>query len=266
MIYNKDFFDEMVERRGTACDKWDGMKKNLGRDLNPMWVADMDFRCPVEITEALVKRASHPVYGYSYQTESATRAMLDFMKRRHNVDLKAEEHILMPCVVTGLRAAVNALTKPGDSVVLLTPLYGPFFASVKDAGRVAAECPLLYDENGRYTIDFDAVENACKAGAKLMLLCNPHNPVGRAWTKEELTRLLVLFKRYDIPVVADEIHEDFVFDREAYTPILTLATDPADKVMALTSITKTFNGGERHTDLAVFHQEFVRMRFIQIDR
>ena len=241
MIYDKAFFDKPLERHGTACEKWDAMEERIGPGLNPMWVADMDFECPAEITEALVKRAMHPAYGYTNQTQSATQAMLDFMKRRHNLDLKAEEHFLMPCVVTGLRAAVAAFTQPGDSIILITPLYGPFFAAVKDAGRAALECPMHYAANGRYTIDFEAVENACRAGAKLLLFCNPHNPVGRAWDREEITRVYEMMKRYDIPMVVDEIHEDYVFDRKAFTPVLSVSTDPSDKVMALTSITKTFN-------------------------
>ena len=241
MIYNKAFFDQTLDRRGTACDKWGGMEKNLGKQLNPMWVADMDFRCPEEIQKVIVERAMHPAYGYSYQTESATKAMLNFMQRRHGLTLKAEEHFLMPCVITGLRAAVRAFTQPGDSVIILTPIYGPFYASVKDAGRVAVECQLHCDENGYYTMNLEAVEDACRKGAKLMLLCNPHNPCGRAWKKEELNALLEILRRYDVPVIADEIHEDYVFEKGAFTPLLSLASDPSDKAMALTSITKTFN-------------------------
>ena len=162
MKYDKAFFDQPFERRGTACSKWDGLEKDLGKTMNPMWVADMDFEGPAEITEALVKRAAHPAYGYTYQTDSATQAMLDFMQRRHHVTLKADEHALMPCVVTGLRAAVLALTQPGDSIIIQPPVYGPFFFSIKDNERKTAECPLKRDENGYYTMDLEAARGRRK--------------------------------------------------------------------------------------------------------
>ena len=241
MKYDKAFFDQPLERRGTACEKWDSLEERVGHEMNPMWVADMDFRCPDEIAEAMVKRASHPVYGYTAQTKSATQAMLSFMERRHGVKLTAEQHVLMPCVVTGLRAAVRAFTQPGDKVIIFTPVYGPFYMSIQQNDRIAAECELNYDENGRYTMNLEAVENACREGAKLMLLCNPHNPVGRAWSREELTALTDILRRYDVPLVSDEIHEDFVFEKGAFTPVLTLLTSPEDKVAALTSASKTFN-------------------------
>jgi len=239
--YDKAFFDEPFDRRNTACEKWDCLEERQGREMNPMWVADMDFRGPEEITEALVKRAMHPAYGYTSQTKAATKAMLDFMQRRHGVSLSEAEQTLMPCVVTGLRAAVLALTKPGDGIIVQPPVYGPFYFSVKDNERKTVECPLIRDEKGYYTMDLASVEEACQNGAKMMMLCNPHNPVGRCWTKEELTALWNILKRYDVALVSDEIHEDFVFERGAFTPMLTLASDPSDRVIALTSASKTFN-------------------------
>lgn len=239
MKYDQAFFDAPFDRRGTACEKWDELERRIGHEMNPMWVADMDFRGPEEITEALVRRAAHPAYGYTAQTEAATEAMLAFMRRRHGISLKPEEQFLMPCVVSGLRAAVLAFTQPGDRVIVQPPVYGPFYASVKENRRVAAECPLRRDAAGYYTMDLDAVERACQEGAKLMLLCNPHNPVGRAWTREELSALWDVLRRYGVPLVSDEIHEDFVFG--SFVPMLTVATGADDQVLALTSASKTFN-------------------------
>lgn len=241
MTYDQAFFDTPLDRHGTACEKWDALERRIGHELNPMWVADMDFPCPQEITDALTKRAAHPVYGYTEQTDAAVQAALDFMRRRHGVSLKAEEQFLLPCVVSGLRAAVLSCTQPGDQVIVQPPVYGPFYASVKDNGRVPVECPLLRDENGYYTMDLTAVEKACQGGAKLMLLCNPHNPVGRAWTRDELTALWTLLACYGVTLVSDEIHEDFVYERGAFVPMLTVATGAEDRVMALTSASKTFN-------------------------
>lgn len=241
MMYDKAFFDQPFDRRGTACVKWDVMEKNVGPDLNPMWVADMDFVGPEEITQAMVKRAAHPAYGYTEQTEAATQAMIDFMKRRHNVTITAEEQIMLPCVITGLRSAVTSFTQPGDKVIIQPPVYGPFFYSATDNERPLAECPLHCDEKGYYTMDLEAVEKACQNGAKLMMLCNPHNPVGRAWTRQELTELWNLLKRYDVLLVSDEIHEDFVYEKGAFTSMLNVATGENDKVVTLTSVSKTFN-------------------------
>jgi len=241
MKYNKAFFDQPLDRHATACVKWDALEKTMGKPMNPMHVADMDFCGPQEITDAMVRRAAHPVYGYTVQTESATQAMLDFMQRRHQVTLTAEQQTMLPCVISGLRAAVLTLTKPGDSVIVQPPVYGPFYASVKDNGRVTAECALKRDEKGYYTMDLEAVEEACKAGAKLMLLCNPHNPVGRAWKKEELLALIAILKRYDVALVSDEIHEDFALEKGCFTPVLNLEQSADARVIALTSVSKTFN-------------------------
>ena len=241
MKYDKAFFDQPFDRHGTACIKWDSMEDRLGKGVNPMFVADMDFICPEEITKAMVERAAHPAYGYTEQTKRATQAMLDFMQRRHHVSLTEEEQIMLPCVVTGLRAATLSYTQPGDGIIIQPPVYGPFYFSIRDNERKIMECPLRCDANGRYTMNLELVEEACQHGARMMMLCNPHNPVGRAWSREELQALWQVLKRYDVLLISDEIHEDFVFEKDAFVPMLTVATDSADKVIALTSASKTFN-------------------------
>ena len=238
MKYDKAFFDEPFDRRGTACEKWDCLEERQGREMNPMWVADMDFRGPEEITEALVKRAMHPAYGYTAQTKAATKAMLDFMQRRHGVKLEEREQTLMPCVVTGLRAAVLALTKPGDGIIIQPPVYGPFYFSIKDNERKTVECPLIRDEKGYYTMDLAAGAAQLQAGAKLMLLCSPHNPASRAWTKDELTALIELLDKYNVPLVSDEIHADFVYAPGTFIPVLSLTQK---NVMSFCAASKTFN-------------------------
>lgn len=241
MKYDKAFFDRPLERRGTACEKWDGLEKELGKTMNPMWVADMDFAGPEEIARALAERAAHPAYGYSCETEESVEALLSFMERRHHVSLKPQEHLLLPCVVTGLRAAVQSLTEAGDRVIIQPPVYGPFRFSIQDNARETAECPLIRDGEGRYSMDLAAVEEACRAGAKLMMICNPHNPVGRCWSRDELTALLNVLAKYQVPLVSDEIHEDFVYQKGAFTPVLALPEAEKLPVIALTSASKTFN-------------------------
>ena len=239
--YDGAFFDTPVDRRGTACEKWDALMAREPRVTNPMWVADMDFRCPDEVVEALSRRAAHPVYGYTEQTGGAVRAMLDFMARRHGLVLSAREQIMLPCVVSGLRAAVLAFTRPGDRVIVQPPVYGPFYAAIRDNGREAAECALVRDEQGRYTMDLDAVEAALRGGARVMFLCSPHNPVGRVWSRAELDALLRVLARYDALLISDEIHEDFVYERGAFVPVLDAAGAAGVRALSMTSASKTFN-------------------------
>ena len=240
-MYDRAFFDHPIDRRGTACEKWDSAMARDPRVTNPMWVADMDFRCPDEVVNALRERAAHPIYGYTEQTESAVAAMLGFMERRHGLKLTSSEQIMLPCVVSGLKAAVLAFTQPGDRIIVQPPVYGPFYASVRDNGREAAECPLKRDEAGRYTMDLESVKDACRAGARMMFLCSPHNPVGRVWSREELKALLAVLARYDVLLLSDEIHEDFVSRSRTFVPVLDLAAEAGVRAISMTSASKTFN-------------------------
>jgi cystathionine beta-lyase len=206
-----------------------------------MWVADMDIPCPDEVMEAIRRRAEHPVFGYTDYDAQCAEALLGFLRRRHGLCLESAHHAMLPCVITGLKTAVRTLTQPGDGVIVQPPVYGPFYASVRDNDRKLMECPLLRDAQGRYTMDLAAVEQALKAGAKLMLLCNPHNPVGRVWSREELTALWQLLSRYGCALVSDEIHMDFALGEIPFTSILSIAQGEADRVAALTSASKTFN-------------------------
>ncbi|MBO5501305.1 MAG: pyridoxal phosphate-dependent aminotransferase [Clostridia bacterium] len=239
--YDKAFFDQGIDRRNTHCEKWDGLTQRTSTDMLPMWVADMDFPCADEIMEAIQERAQHPVFGYTSYEKECGQALLNFMERRHGLKLPLETHAMLPCVITGLKTGVLSLTQPGDSVIIQPPVYGPFYSSVLDNGRKLSECPLLCDEHGYYTMDLAAVEEALKGGAKLMILCNPHNPVGRAWTVEELTALWQLLRQYDCALISDEIHMDFVLGKKPFVPILSVADGEDDRVVALTSASKTFN-------------------------
>ncbi len=241
MHYDRSYFDHPVDRRGTDCVKWDDMARREGRELLPMWIADMDLRCPAEVTEALAARAAHGIYGYPAETDRHIDAMLGFFRRRHGLSLTREQQFTLPCVITGLQTAVRVLTKPGDRVIIQSPVYAPFLRSVEGNGRIIADNALLLGKDGRYCMDFDGLEAQLRQGAALMILCNPHNPVGRCWTKAELTRLWELVKRYEIPLISDEIHWDFVYAKGAFTSMLSLVADPSAKLAVLTSASKTFN-------------------------
>lgn len=243
MLYDSSFFDEPFSRLGTNSEKWEGLQVREGENILPMWVADMDVRCATEIMEALKHRANHEAYGYTRVSSQHTQDMLDFFERRHGIHLTQQQQTMLPCVVTGLRAAVRALTEAGDLIILQSPVYGPFFSAIQENDRIVADSPLLRDGQGNYHMDFEGLEKQCRAGAKLMLLCNPHNPVGRLWTSEELSRLYQLLSAYRIPLVSDEIHWDFAFDGQTVCSALSIqeAKDPLSSIVTITSASKTFN-------------------------
>ncbi len=239
MTYDREFFDAGLDRRGTACEKWDD-REVCGEETIPLWVADMDFACAKPIQNAILERAAHPCYGYTMQEKADSEALCSFVRRRHQLEIAPEQTVMMPCVVTGLRTAVRALTRPCERVAVMTPVYGPFYYSVEENGRAVERCPLIKRESGRYDIDFDRVEAALKSGVKLLLVCTPHNPVSRVFTRTELEKLLDLTRRYDATLVADEIHAEFVFKPHTFVSLLSLARNE-DRVLCFMSASKTFN-------------------------
>lgn len=238
MEFNEEYFDAGLYRMGTRCEKWDLCRQEHGEGALPMWVADMDFPSPPAVQQAILNRAAHPTYGYTEPLADDAQALIDFWQRRHGLTIAREEIQLLPCVVTGLKTVIHALTAPGDGVMILSPVYGPFRMSVEATGRTLVDVKLRHGDDGRYELDFDAMEAALRGGAKLLMLCNPHNPVSRCWTREELQALLALTERYGVPVVSDEIHADFVFAPHVFTPVLSL-TDR--NVISLCAASKTFN-------------------------
>ena len=238
MNFNQEYFDEGLYRVGTRCEKWDGCRKAHGKNALPLWVADMDFPSPPAVQEALLRRAAHPTYGYTELLADDYQSLMNFWQRRHGLTIKQEDITLMPCVVTGLKLAILALTEPGDGVILQSPVYGPFRMSVEVTGRKVMDAPLIRRDNARYDMDLAAVEEQLKAGAKLMLLCSPHNPVSRVWSKEELTALVELLRRYNVPLVSDEIHADFVYAPHTFVPALSLGRE---KIISMCAASKTFN-------------------------
>lgn len=237
MQFDAKFFDTGLNRLGTSSVKW-GEPGVYEEGMIPLWVADMDFACCPEVTEALKERAAHPSYGYTFISEQDRQAFCAWWKTRHSVDIKPAQVSFLPSVVSGLRVCVAEFTKPGEGVIIQPPVYGPFFASVEDAGRRVLEAPLKRGSDGRFAMDLAAVEAHLKAGARMMILCNPHNPVGRAWTREELNALTELLGRYECTLVSDEIHAEFVYRPAVFTPMLSLGYE---RLVVLSSASKTFN-------------------------
>ena len=238
MKFDREYFDAGLYRMSTRCEKWDEARKDHGEDILPLWVADMDFPSPPAVQEAILKRAAHPTYGYTAELEDDHQALIDFWQRRHSLTVEADWLTLMPCVVTGIKAAILALTQPEDKVIITSPVYGPFRMSVAATGRTLADAPMTCDENGRYSMDLAAVEAQLQQGAKMMVLCNPHNPVSRAWAKEELVALVALLDKYNAVLVSDEIHADFVYEPHTFHPILSITQK---NVLSLCAASKTFN-------------------------
>lgn len=258
MKFNEEYFDEGLYRVGTRCEKWDMCREEHGDNVLPLWVADMDFPSPPAVQEAILRRAAHATYGYTEPLADDHQALIDFWQRRHGLTVTADEITMLPCVVTGLKAAILALTEPGDGVIILSPVYGPFRMSVEATGRKLMDAPLIRRENGRYDMDLHAVEEQLKAGAKLMLLCSPHNPASRAWSREELTALLDLLQRYHVPLVSDEIHADFVYAPNTFVPVLSLEEK---NVLSLCAASKTFNLAGLQQASCLCRDEKIRKRF-----
>ena len=250
-------FDEGVTRAGTNCEKWDERKAVFGtEDVLPMWVADMDFAAPQPVIDAMARRVAHGAFGYTAITDADYDAVTGWMKRRHNLDVEKSDVLFSPGVVDSLRVAVAAVTEPGDTVVILTPVYGPFYASAKAAQCQIRRCPLVQDEDG-WHIDYSDLEAAFKAGAKAFMLCNPHNPVGRVWTRAELENICALARKYNVTIISDEIHADLEMPGYRVTPILSVEPN----AIQLISATKTFNlAALRHSSVLIKNAD-LRARF-----
>lgn len=228
--------DEILSRMGTNSIKFD---HEMVGDRLPLWVADMDFPVAEEIVEAAIARAKHPIFGYSYLPEELFEAFLRWQRDRHGIEYRRNDVIPYYNVLASISLILNALTAPGDGVTIMTPVYMGFWDVLKAAGRTIVPCPLV-NADGRYTIDFSALDE-CFSRSKVFLMCSPHNPVGRVWTKEELERIAVLANKHHLLVIADEIHSDLVLSPNRHIPYLSLPQADPKNTIVLLSATKTFN-------------------------
>ena len=231
-------FDEIIPRRGTNSYKWDSAGD---ADVLPMWVADMDFRTAPPVVEALRKRVEHGIFGYVRVPDAYYAAVTNWFARRHNWQIEKEWIIYTTGVVPALSAVIKALTAPGDKVMVQTPVYNCFFSSIRNNGCGMITNPLIY-RNGTYQINFaDLEQKAADPNVKVLLLCNPHNPAGRVWTKQELTRIGDICIRNNVWVVADEIHCELVFPGHTYIPFASISQEFLMHSVTCTSPSKAFN-------------------------
>lgn len=252
-----------VERKGTNSLKWDALDVRFGDpDLVAAWVADMEFKAPEAVLDALHQRIAHGVFGYSFVPESFYEAFIDWEKRHHGYEVRKEWMRFSTGVVTALYWFVNAFTKPSDAVMILTPVYYPFHNAVKDTGRKLVTCELV-NENGNYLIDFDAFEkNIVDNDVKLFIHCSPHNPIGRVWTEEELKKILSICNKHNVLVVSDEIHQDLVMDGHKHIPSAIVNDGEfRDRLITVTAPSKTFNLAGLLTSFIIIENEQLRSEF-----
>ena len=236
----KSFFDVVNNRQNTGSVKYDFIP-NKNKNVIPMWVADMDFKSPVAVEHALKKVASHNIYGYPYIDNEYMSLLQNWYARRMDWKIKKEEVLCVPSVMFGISAAIRALTKEKDSVLISQPVYYPFMDIVKDNNRKLVVSPLVF--NGKkYEFDFKDFENKIKQNkVKMYILCSPHNPVSRVWTKQELLSVAKICIKHNVIIVSDEIHSDFVYENYKHYPICTLSKKIAENTITAIAPTKTFN-------------------------
>lgn len=251
-----------VERAHTNSQKWDDMRARFGvDDLLPMWVADMEFKTPECVREALARRVEHGVFGYTIVPDSFYEAVIDWERTHHGFDVEKDWIRLSPGVVSALYWAISMYTEPGDAVAIMTPVYYPFSNAIRDCGRTLVTSDLAYDgETGVFTVDFEDFEKKiAENGVKLFILCSPHNPASRVWTEEELERMLEICERHDVLVVSDEIHHDLTFGGHEHIPTATVAGGKyAHRVVTACAASKTFNLATCLTSTIIIPDEGLR--------
>lgn len=258
MPYN---FDEVIERSGTNCVKYDRLEQYCGNaDALPMWVADTDFRVPDFIMDAIRERADHEVLAYSFRPESYHQSIIDWMKKRHDWDIKREWISFSPGVVPAVTMLIMALTESDDKVIVQPPVYFPFFTCVKGSGRKMVENPLKL-ENGRYYFDFEDLKARIDDKTKMLLLSSPHNPGGMVWTKEELTELGRICKEKGVIIVSDEIHSDLIYPGHKHIPLPSISEELAEITVVCMAPNKTFNIAGLSSAFLVIPQKKMRVRY-----
>lgn len=256
-------FDEQIERRGTHSAKWDMMEATYGVPAAngiAMWVADMDFRPPACVQQALEGMATHGLYGYFGDVRANHDAIRWWMKSRHGWDVESEAILTTNGLVNGTALCVDAYTKPGDGVVLMTPVYHAFARVVAAAGRRVVECPLAI-EDGRYVLDIAGWDALMTGSERMFILCSPHNPGGRVWTREELRDIAAFCTRHDLILVSDEIHHDLVMPGHRHTVMALAAPEIQDRLVMMTATTKTFNIAGCHVGNVIIPDKALRGPF-----
>jgi cystathionine beta-lyase len=261
MTYN---FDEIISRDNTDCVKFDLKKQLFGSDdLIPMWVADMDFKTPDFIVNAIKDRVDHPIFGYPIKPESYFTSQINWLKERHQWEVQKEWIQFCQGVVPALNLIVHAYTNPGDKIIVQPPVYFPFFSAIKNNHRVQVDNPLI-NKDGRFSFDFDDLEKKIDTTTRILFLCHPHNPGGRSWTIEELTKLAEICIKKDILIISDEIHSDLVLPGYKHIPAASLSEEISDRVITCIAPSKTFNIAGLGSSSVIISNPMLRKKFNDI--
>lgn len=255
-------FNKQINRKGTHSIKWDMLEERYGTDdLLSMWVADSDFKSPQFLINRLMKRAEHGIFGYTDYSDDFFNSFTRWMERHHNTDCKKEWITATPGVVSALNIVIQSLTQSGDKIIIQTPVYPPFYHSVTNNDRLLIENPLI-ENNNTYTMDFEHLESIIDEKTSLLILCNPHNPIGRVWTREELDRLGKICTEKDILVLSDEIHSDLILPGYKHTPFMALNDDIAQRTISAFAPSKTFNVAGLATSVLVIPNDALRKQVL----
>ena len=253
-------FDKIIDRSGTNATKVDFSEKYFGeKGLTPLWVADMDFQSPKELVEAMKLRAEHGVYGYTLHDDAYYNSIIDWNRRRNRWEVKKEWIITSLGVVTSIAFIINSLTQKGDEVLVQPPVYYPFFNTIKSLGRKIVYNPLVFD-NGKYRMDYRDLEEKIGPKTKLIILCSPHNPVGRVWEEHELEKLAKICIEKGITIISDEIHSDLIYTESLHTPLAKISAEISESTITLMSPSKTFNLAGLFTSYMLIENKELRVK------
>jgi len=252
-------FDRLIDRRGTHSDKW----QKYGPDVLPLWIADMDFQSPEPVIRALRGRVEHGVFGYlAFEQPEFHELFADRLLKRYNWRVSPDAVVLIPGVIPGFNVAGRVLAAPGDGLILQTPVYPPILRAASSIGLTREEAPLARRPDGSYAPDLDAFAAAIRERTRFFLLCNPHNPVGRVFSRDELTRLAEVCLRRGLAIVADEIHCELTLDGQRHTPIASLAPEISERTITLMAPSKTFNLAGLKCSVAIIPNAALREKFV----
>ncbi len=255
-------FDEKINRKGTNCAKYDGLKRYFGyEDLNPLWVADMDFKTPAFINDEIIKAAQNSTYGYSIDSEDLYTSIINWQKNRHNWQIEQKDIYMVNGVVPAYSACIEAYSEIGDEVIIQTPVYPPLFKSVKANNRKVIFNELK-EKDGYYTMDLEDLKSKINKKTKILCLCSPHNPVGRVWSKKELEDLALICIQNNITIISDEIHSDVTFNK--FTPLASISKEIANITITLNSAGKTFNIAGLNCAYAISNNQHLLNKFKKI--
>lgn len=261
MKYN---FDLMINRYNTDSLKWDKTERLFGdKDILPMWVADMDFMSPQPVIDAIRRRSEHGAFGYSVRSNSYLDVFVDWVERRHHWMINKKWIRCTPGIMPAIGLAIQSFTEPGDKVIIQTPVYHPFTHVVTKNKRELVNSPLKF-ENGKYVMDYEDIERKIDCGVKMLILCNPHNPVGRVWTREELVKLGDICMRHNVLVISDEAHCDLIYKGNTHIPFASISTKFAESSITCTAPSKPFNIAGLQMSNVIIPNQTLRKTFTEV--